>query len=188
MRTNYLSIKFAAVITTILLFSAAGLAQSVRYNSLPGTDFSKYKTYKWVRVEKAQYPNDLIDQQIKRSIDAQLSAKGLTQVEDNPDLIVVYQAAINQEKQWNAYSSGGDYWGYGGWGGWGGMSTTTATSSTINVGSLDLDMYDVSTKKQVWRGEATKTLGNPKNPEKIQKNIDKAMAKLLKNYPPPIKK
>ena len=39
--------------------------------------------------------------------------------------------------------------------------------------------------KQVWRGEATKTLGNPKTPEKIQRNLDKAMAKLLKNYPPP---
>ena len=48
-------------------------------------------------------------------------------------------------------------------------------------------MYDVATKKQIWRGEATKTLGNPKSPEKIQKNLDKATKKLLKNYPPPVK-
>ncbi|HKP69042.1 MAG TPA: DUF4136 domain-containing protein, partial [Pyrinomonadaceae bacterium] len=85
------------------------------------------------------------------------------------------------------YSTGGGYWGWGGWGGWGGMSTTTATSSTINIGTLNLDFYDVATKKQVWRGAATKTLGNPKSPEKLRKNLDKAMAKLLKNYPPPRK-
>ncbi len=64
------------------------------------------------------------------------------------------------------------------------MSTTTMTSTTLNIGTLNLDMYEVATKKQVWRGEATKTLGSPKTPEKLQKNIDKAMAKLLKNYPP----
>ena len=67
------------------------------------------------------------------------------------------------------------------------MSTTTTTSSTINIGTLNLDVYDVATKKQVWRGEATKTLGNPKSPEKLQRNIDKAMEKLMKNYPPPPK-
>lgn len=67
------------------------------------------------------------------------------------------------------------------------MNTTSATSSTIHIGTLNLDMYDVATKKQIWRGEATKTLGNPKSPEKIQKNLDKATKKLLKNYPPPVK-
>ncbi|MEO8575017.1 MAG: DUF4136 domain-containing protein [Pyrinomonadaceae bacterium] len=124
-------------------------------------------------------------------MDRQLGSKGLQKTDtEGADLYIGYQAAINQEKQWNAYSSGGDYWGYGGWGGWGGrrgmggMSTTTMTTSTLNIGTLNLDMYEVSTKRQVWRGEATKTLGSPKTPEKLQKNIDKAMAKLLKNYPP----
>lgn len=173
----------------VMLFGAYAAAQDVRYNYLPGTDFSKYQTYKWVQVPGVQYPNQLVDVQIKQAIDAQLSLKGLHRIEgDSPDLYVTYQAAINQEKQWNAYSTGGGYWGYGGWGGWGGMGgmeTTTVTSSTINVGSLNIDIYDVATKKQVWRGEATKTLKNEKKPEKRQRNLDKAMAKLMKNYPPP---
>lgn len=170
----------------VMLFSAYAAAQDVRYNYLPGTDFSKYQTYKWVQVPGVQYPNQLVEAQIKQAIDGQLSLKGLHRIEgDNPDLYVTYQAAINQEKQWNAYSSGGNYWGWGGWGGWGGMETTTVTSSTINVGTLNIDIYDVATKKQVWRGEATKTLKNEKKPEKRQRNLDKAMAKLMKNYPPP---
>jgi hypothetical protein len=191
MKMEKLGSAFRIVVAgcALLLCGASAAAQDVRYNYLPGTDFSKYQTYKWVQVPGVQYPNQLVDAQIKQSLDAQLSLKGLRRVEsDNPDLYVTYQAAVDQEKQWNAYSSGGGYWGYGGWGGWGGMggmNTTTVTSSTINVGSLNVDMYDVATKKQVWRGEATKTLKNEKKPEKRQRNLDKAMAKLMKNYPPP---
>jgi hypothetical protein len=179
----------------LVLCSAYVSAQEVRYNFLQGTDFSKYRTYKWVQAPGAQYPDQILDGQLKQSIDAQLSMKGLSKTEsESPDLYVIYQLAINQEKQWNAFSSGGDNWGYGGWRGWGGyggygggMQTTTVTSSTIHVGTLNLDIYDVATKKQVWRGEASKTLKNEKKPEKLQRNIDKAMAKLLKNYPPPVK-
>ena len=82
-------------------------------------------------------------------------------------------------------------WGYGRWGGWGGyyggMGTTTTTSSTINIGTLNIDFYDVANKNQVWRGAATKTLGSGKDPKKVQKNLSKAAAKLLKKYPPPVK-
>jgi Domain of unknown function (DUF4136) len=171
----------------LLMWCVAASAQDIKFNYLQGTDFSKYRTYKWVQVPNVQYPNSIIDDQIKRAIDAQLATKGLTKTEDNPDLYVTYQVAVTQEKQWNAYSTGGDYWGWGGWGGWGGMQTTTATSSTINIGTLDCDIYDVSTKKQIWRGEASKTLGSGKDPKKVEKNLNKAMAKLFKKYPPPLK-
>ena len=78
-------------------------------------------------------------------------------------------------------------WGYGRWGGWGGMETTTTTSKTINIGTLNVDFYDVARKEQIWRGSASKTLGSGKDPNKVQKNLDKAMAKLFKKYPPPAK-
>ena len=179
--------RIALIAGLLLAWSAAASAQDIKYNYVQGTDFSKYKTYKWVRVPNGQYPNQILDEQIMQAIDTQLATKGLTKTEDNPDLYVVYQAAVNQEKQWNSYSTGGDMWGWGGWRGWGGMSTTTTTSSTINVGTLNCDLYDVATKKQIWRGEATKTLGSGKDPQKVQKNLNKAMAKLFKKYPPPVK-
>jgi hypothetical protein len=40
----------------------------------------------------------------------------------------------------------------------------------------------------VWRGLASKTLDPKAKPEKQQKNLAKAVKKLLKNYPPPAKK
>jgi Domain of unknown function (DUF4136) len=181
------TLQLALVTGIFLACCITASAQDIRFNYLQGTDFSKYKTYKWVKVPNAQYPNSILDDQIVQAIDAQLALKGLSRTEDNPDLYVTYQVAINQEKQWNSYSTGGDYWGWGGWGGWGGMSTSTTTSSTINIGTLSCDIYDVTSKKQIWRGDASKTLGSGKDPQKVRKNLNKAMAKLFKKYPPPLK-
>jgi hypothetical protein len=182
-------------VLALLLCVVPASAQDVRYNFLPGTDFAKYKTYKWARIPKVEYPNQILDNQIMQAIDAQLSLKGLSKTEgESADLIVVYQAAVSQQQQWNSYSTdmGGGGWGYGRWGGWGGygggMSTTTTTSSTINIGTLNVDLYDAAAKNQIWRGAATKTLGSGKDPEKINKNLNKAMAKLFKKFPPPVKK
>ena len=180
--------QIVAVAAVLLTSGLAASAQDVRYNFMPGTDFSKYKTYKWVKVPNAQYPNQIVDNQIMASIDAQLAAKGLSKNESNPDLYVAYQVSVDKETQWNSYSTGGDMWGWGRWGGgWGGMQTTTTTQQTIRIGTLDLDMYDVAAKNQIWRGEVSKTLGSGKDPAKVQKNLDKAMAKLFKKYPPPAK-
>ena len=58
------------------------------------------------------------------------------------------------------------------------------TSSTISIGTLVLDMYDPGKKQLVWTGQATKTIDRSSNPEKNMRNLDKAIGKLLKNYPP----
>ena len=167
---------FLASIAAVLLLTAGTLgAQDVRYNFMPGTDFSKYHTYKWVAIEGGAHPNQIVDQEIKQAVDSQLAAKGLTKTDnDKADLYVGYQIAVDQEKQWNAFGMGGARWG--------GMGT--ATSSTITNGTLVLDLYDPSTKQLVWTGNATKTLDPSGNQEKNMKNLNKAMAKLLKNYPP----
>jgi Domain of unknown function (DUF4136) len=70
----------------------------------------------------------------------------------------------------------------------GGMSTTTGQTSTLYVGQLSLDMYDSANKDLAWRGVASKTLDPKAKPEKQQKNLAKAVKKLLKNYPPPPQK
>jgi len=188
------ALKGFTIALFILIGCVSAPAQDIKYNFLPGTDFAKYKTYKWVRIPKAEYPNQILDGQIMQAIDAQLGSKGLTKTDgDTADLYVGYQAAVSQEKQWNSYSTDmGGGWGYGRWGGWGGwggggMSTTTTTSQTINIGTINVDVYDVAAKNQIWRGAASKTLGSGKDPAKVNKNLNKAMEKLFKKYPPPPK-
>ena len=172
-RNTILKIGLALSVALMACMVAAG--QDVKYNFMPGTNFAKYHTYKWVSIEGASHPNQIMDAEIKQAIDSQLAAKGLTKTDsDSADLYVGYQVAVDQEKQWNAWGTGR---GFGG-----GMGS--ATQSTINIGALVVDMYDPGTKQLVWTGTAQKTLDPSSNQEKNMKNLNKAMAKLLKNYPP----
>lgn len=167
--------RLVCLLSLALMVSSRSTAQDVTYNFMPGTDFSKYHTYKWVPIEGASHPNQIMDQEIKQAVDSQLASKGLTKTDsDKADLYVGYQIAVDQERQWNAWGTGR---GFGG-----GMGS--ATSSTISIGTLVLDMYDPGSKQLVWTGHATKTVDPSSNQEKNMKNLNKAMAKLLKNYPP----
>src|SRR6516162_8811549 len=169
------TIVLAPMVAMLLLTAGAVGAQDVKYNFMPGTDFSKYHTYKWVAIEGASHPNQIMDQEIKQAVDSQLASKGLTKTDgEKADLYVGYQVAVDQERQWNAWGTGR---GFGG-----GMGS--ATSSTINIGTLVLDMYDPTSKQLVWTGNATKTIDPSSNQEKNMKSLNKAMEKLLKNYPP----
>ena len=168
-------VNFAVAITVSLITCIATVAQDVRSNYMPGTNFAKFHTYKWVTIQASSQPNQIVDAQIKQAVDSQLALKGLTKTDsDTADLYIGYQTALNQQKQWDAYRTGGLWWG----------GIGSATSSTITNGSLVLDMYDPATKQLVWSGNATKTLSSGGDEKKIQKNLDKAMQKLLKNYPP----
>jgi hypothetical protein len=175
----------------ILGVPGAAVAQDVRYNFDSQAKFGGFKTYRWVALKGAAPLSDLTDRQIKAAIDAELSKKGLTLVENGEaDLLAGYQAAVDQEKSFTSYDTG---WGYGpGWygGGWygGGGGMTTGTTSTIYVGQLALDLYSAAPQSLVWRGVVSKTLDANAKPDKQQKNLAKSVAKLLKNYPPPAKK
>jgi Domain of unknown function (DUF4136) len=170
-------LRLGLTIVALLPFSIPAASQDVKYNAMPGVDFSKYHSYKWIDIQGGAHPNQIVDAEIKQAADSQLASKGLTKTDsDKADLYVGYQVAVDREKQWNAYGTGGGLrWG-------GGMAT--ATQSTISVGELVLDMYDPSTKQLVWTGTATKTLDPSSNQQKNEERLNKTMAKLLKNYPP----
>jgi hypothetical protein len=184
--------KSLRMLLPLSLLAISGFAQDVRYNFAAGEDFSKFKTYKWVKISGAQEVNQLAEGQLKAAVDSELAKKGLQKTDaETADLLIGYQAAIGTEKQYTSFNND---WGYGpGWGrGWYGSgmgsSMTTGETSTIYIGQVGLDMYDPAQKKLVWRGTASKTLDQKAKPEKQQKNLQKAMAKLLKNYPPKPKK
>jgi len=163
-------------ITGLLCLGTLALAQEVHFDYDRSANFSAYKTYQWVDARGGAAPNQLMDQNIKRAIDAQLVLKGLQRVESGGDLQIAYQAAIDQEKQFDGWGSGPRWWG-----------TTRVTSSTIDIGKLVVDFFDPAKKQLVWRGTAAKTLDIKKDPDKNYQNLQKAMAKLFKSFPPSAK-
>ena len=65
MRVQKNSKLFSSALVVALLLVTAGTlgAQDVRYNFMPGADFSKYRTYKWVNTGDA-HPDQIMDAQI----------------------------------------------------------------------------------------------------------------------------
>jgi hypothetical protein len=169
------------LLATFLLMAACAYGQDVHYNYDRKANFAAYKTYQWVDIPGGAVPDQLIDQAIKRAADEQLKLKGLTKVESNADLYIGYQFVLNLEKSISLSEMGGP--GFG-WDPWGGSRNVRGQTSTIPVGILLMDLYDMGREQLVWRGDAVKTIDLKKDPDKNYKNLQKVMAKLFKNYPP----
>jgi hypothetical protein len=168
-----------------LLTPAVVLAQKVSYDYEKTANFAAFKTY--AHKEGTKVGQQLIDDRIVTAIDTELAAKGLTKVESNPDVFVVYHMAFDKEKDISTYSSGygGGYGAYGwGWGGgWAGGTTTTQVRDIL-VGTLVIDLADAKKGQLAWRGVGVKEVNTQANPEKRDKSINNAVKKIFKNYPP----
>ena len=167
----FVSIAMFIFVTTALF------AEQVKTDYDRSVNFSQYKPYSWEKV-KTQDP--LWVDRIKSAVDADLTAKGWTQVPSGGDISLVAIEATKNEQTLNTF-----YNGFGGgwrWGGFGGFGDATTTTDTYKVGNLVLDMFDMQTKKLVWRGSASDTLSN--KTDKNIKNLNKGVQKMLKHFPP----
>ena len=156
----------------LLCFGATAFAQEVHFNYDRSANFTAYRAFQWID-SKSGASNQLMDQNIKRAVEEQLALKGLHRVETGGDLHIAYQVGIQQEKQFDGWGSGPRWYG-----------TTRVSTSTIDIGKLVINIYDPAKKQLVWRGDAEKTLDIKKDPDKNYRNLQKAIAKLFKNYPP----
>jgi Domain of unknown function (DUF4136) len=167
------------VVCTVLFLTALGVAfaQQVKTDFDHQTNFAQYKTYSWQEIKPA---NSLWDARIKNAVDAQLAAKGWTQVDSGGDVAIVAIKTTQTQRTLQTF-----YDGFGGgwrWRGFGGMGEATTTEQDYKQGTLILDMYDGKTKQLIWRGSAEDTLSN--NADKNEKNLDKGVAKMFKKFPP----
>lgn len=155
----------------ICLVASLAWAQQVNVDWQRGADFSKYKTYAW-GVGAHPIQDALWNQRIIGMVDTQLAAKGLQKVElgQNPDLIVVYNAGVQQNVSYQGYSTG-----------W--FNRMGSINQVIeNEGTLVVDLLDPQQKMTVWRGTASETLSDKsdKNINKVQKMVNK----MFQKYPP----
>src|SRR5688572_22962220 len=104
--------RAAAIAVLLALVSPLALAVSVSTNYIPGTDFSQYRTYRWVKVEGVEI-DPITEEQVRRAVDAQLGAKGWTRTEDaSADAWVGFQINLDREYRVNYYGGYGYGWGW----------------------------------------------------------------------------
>src|ERR1044072_5045507 len=179
--------RLSAIALAVALLPAMAAAQKTTYDFDKTAPFAEFKTYSLKDGTKTG--NELVDKRVIGAIEAQMTAKGFTKNDSAPDVYIVYHLAFDQQKDISSFSSGPMYGGYGwGWGGGWGTTTTNVRVSEILVGTLAIDMVDAKKKQVAWRGLSTKDIVMRAKPEKRDSNINKAVEKIFKNYPPKVKK
>jgi hypothetical protein len=157
----------------------SAFAQKVQTDFDHQANFSQYKTYSWQEIKPA---NSLWDARIKSAVDAQLAAKGWTQVPSGGDVAVVAIKTTKNERTLQTFYDGmGGGWGWRRFGG-GGFGESTTTEQDYKEGTLVVDLYDAKNKQLIWRGSAEDTLSS--NAEKNEKNLNSGVAKMFKKFPP----
>src|ERR1700733_9851346 len=126
-----------ALLLTILLAPLGAFAQKINVDWDHNiTDFSKYKTYAWVKPARPA-SSPFMNDRIIAAVDAQLAAKGLGKVESDGDMLVTYNAGVKEER--SAMTTGMGGWRMGGMG--------RIDPIVENVGTLVVDLSDAQEKK-----------------------------------------
>lgn len=171
----------------IATFSIGAFAQKVDVGYDKGVDFQKFKTYTW--AEPSMPPTrPLLYAKITDSIDYELQQKGLSRVDKDGDLILV--PAGGMEFGLNMAAGTPILPTYGG--APPAVNATMWTGATtggnlmapyVPEGTLALTFVDRTGNKVVWSGTVKEKLDVEQKNKSLQR-IDKAIAKLLKKFPP----
>jgi hypothetical protein len=161
---------------SVALLATSGWAQNVTYDYDRTADFTKLKTYSWVRGKNLS--DELNHKRVVAAIDVQLAVKGFTKVDaaGNPDVLVAYHAAFGRDVQISGYAPGWGAYRAGRWG--------SARTEQILVGALAVEMVDPRTRSTLWRGIASRDVDVDATPEKRERNLNKTAEKLFEKYPP----
>ena len=157
-------------------FLAFQVLAQIRTEHSEGTDFSKYKTFMWIKEPNATNP--LSNQRIVDDVNSALTSKGLRLVTSDADLGIAAHVATETQQTLQIF-----YDGFGG--GWRWRDTLGSATTTVNtytVGTLIIGIFDAGTKMAIWRGTAIKTLSD--SPQSGQTSINKAIAQMFKSFPP----
>jgi hypothetical protein len=162
---------------SIVLMGTLTLAQNITYDFDRATDFTRLKTFAWVRGPIAL--DEINHRRVVDAVNTQLMSKGLVKVDaaGRPDMLVAYHASFDSDVQITGFSSG-----------WGpyrfGSRSGVARTEEIVTGTLAVDLVDARTNTIVWRGMATREVDVKADPNKRERNINRAAERLFKNYPP----
>jgi len=177
--------RFRVVPLLFLFLVGVGCDPDTTVDYDHAADFSSFKTYAWAGEQPPEV-NDITHKRVINAIDDQLGIKGLTRVDSDPDIYILYHGGHSERVVVDTTHHG---YGYGAgwrWRGYGGMGTSTSTVRRYKEGTLIVDLYKAAEKELIWRGTVTGTVEN--DPKKKEKKINKGVAKLFEKYPPPPEK
>ena len=154
-----------------MLLGTGAAAQDIT-SDYSTADFAHFKTYSWTSGHAVA--DELLNQSILSSIDAQLSTKGLTKVGpgEHPDMLVSYDVVFDRDIRGTGFRDGlrNLRWRSG--------------SKDVLMGMLVINLVHSDTGVMVWRGMASGDVDANASSEKHDKKIHEVVQKIFRSYPP----
>ena len=184
------------------LAGCTSVQTSTNYDPGSVQQLDTYRTYSWLPMKKdggdSRVYNPIIRARVHQAVDAEMAERGFRQVppDQKPDFKLGWHGAIDEKV---AYDVINNYYGYG-WGPWynsffgpwgyggAGLPMSQTVAREYREGTLILDVVDGESNQLVWRGTAEARLSERMGAGKSQKLINKAVDKLLADFPPEPKK
>jgi hypothetical protein len=174
--------KAAAMFVASLILCSVVQAQKTSAAFDENIDFSQYKTFAF---DKEGARNPYVNMLIVAAVERELTSRGLTKVNIDPDLKVVYLAATVPNLQVQnvpfyhvvnpAYS--------------GMVGSATMNMWDVTTGTLVIDLFDRKSDRVVFRGTITDVLQRAPSADLkadakiVSKPINKGISKIFKKYP-----
>lgn len=183
---NRLSIVSIAVFA--LLLSACSSGPKILSDHDKTADFSSYRTYAFIdgAGPGGQGYQSLFTKYMIAAISLEMEQRGYT-LSDNPDLLVNFNALIQEKTKVTQTASApmGGYYGYRGgyYGAWGGYGYGTDTQvSQYTEGTFNIDLIDARKKQLVWEAVGVGRI-TEKKLENLEQSVNEGVPKFFAGYP-----
>ena len=174
----------AGVLVILMVFFGikGSWADKIKTDFDKSASFSEFKTYAFKPgLLMLAEGRDRVDDQMIGAMRRELNAKGLTEVQENPNLFVTYFGTLGTVSTSGNLYAPGQLARYD-WGipqGWSGV-----TSDTVLTGSLLIEVVNASSKQLLWRARIEGAVKNLNKPEKQGPRINEFIQKAFKDFPP----
>jgi hypothetical protein len=154
----------------------------VSYKNDPDADFKAYTTYNLMENQpmdltaaaqnKFAGRQKVMQEELVKALDRNMQALGFTKDTKNPDILVAYYVGVRNEVFMANF--GYDY----------AFMSDNAQIQTVQDGAVRVELVDTKLKKAVWVGEGHGAVNQDPSEEIIRTNVNKAIDKIMKQYPP----
>jgi hypothetical protein len=180
----------------LLVLGACASAPEVRADFDRTADFSRYTTFGFASplgTDRDGYQS-IVSQHLKEATTREMQARGLRLDTSAPQLLVNFNATLNDKLRVSSAPTvtmgvgmGGrrGYYGYraGMYSAWP-MYSDPTTVTQYKEGTLNIDVVDAARKQLVWEGVVTDSVTH-KTIDNVQAAIDTAVAAAFAKYPVP---
>ena len=179
--------SFLLLLAVAAVYGCSGITVSQDYAK--EANLAVLKTYNWkmdpdAKQEENSELSPLVSTRIRNAIENELKSKGYAYDQNAPDFLVDYNLTVESKIQSSNVGTTIGF-GTGGYGHIGGVVVSTAPDiRQYDEGTIYIDFYSTVDDQLVWRGISSQVIDKHEAPDRVTKQVNLNVQKILEQFPP----